>query len=137
MIAATLHHAAALAAIHEAAFPPGERWDADAFVSLLATPGTAGLLDETGGFILARQAGGEAEILTLAVLPPARRLGRGRRLLLAMLDLLACPVFLEVSADNLPAFKLYRAAGFEECGRRRAYYGPGRDALVLCHMPGR
>ncbi len=69
VIAVTALHAAALAAIHAAAFPPGERWDAAAFAGLLATPGTFGLLDERGGFVLARQAGGEAELLTLAVLP--------------------------------------------------------------------
>ena len=135
MIAVTPGHAATLAAIHAEAFPPGERWDLAAFAGLLGMPGACGLLDGGGGFILARHAGGEAEILTLAVVPPARRCGVGRGLLTAMLEQLACPVFLEVAADNLAALNLYLLVGFTECGRRRAYYGLGRDALVLRRLP--
>lgn len=130
----TPHHAAALATIHAAAFAPGERWRAEAFAELLASPGVGGLVDGPG-FVLVRKAGGEAEVLTLAVAPPGRQQGLGRRLLAAAVDALACPVFLEVAADNAPALQLYRSAGFAECGRRRAYYGPGRDALVLRRLP--
>ncbi len=127
-------HAAALAAIHAAAFPPGERWGAAAMAELLALPGVFGFIDPGGGCILARRAGGEAEILTLAVAPAARRRGAGR----ALLDRVAAspePLFLEVAAGNAPALALYAAAGFGEVGRRRGYYGPGRDALVL-RRPG-
>ena len=135
MIALLPGHAATLAAIHAEAFPPGERWDMAAFAGLLGMPGACGLLDEAGGFILAREAGGEAEVLTLAVMPVVRRRGVGGRLLTAMLAQLACPVFLEVAADNLAALALYLRVGFSECGRRRSYYGPGRDALVLRRLP--
>ncbi len=95
-------------------------------------PGAFGFIDARGGFIMARRAGGEAEILTLAVAPPARRQGVARDLVTAVMAAVAdLPVFLEVAAENAPAQRLYAAAGFTECGRRRNYYGLGRDALVL------
>ncbi len=131
MIAVTPFHAEALAAIHAGAFPPGERWAATAFTGLLATPGTFGWLDERGGLILVRQAGDEAELLTIAVLPAARRHGIARSLLAAGLSRVPGPIFLEVAADNTAALALYADAGFERCGRRMNYYGAGRDALVL------
>ncbi len=131
MIAVTPFHADALATIHAGAFPPGERWDAAAFTGLLATPGTFGLMDGRGGFVLVRQAGDEAELLTIAVLPQARRHGIARSLLAAVLSRVPGPVFLEVAADNMAALAVYADAGFKPCGRRRDYYGTGRDAVVL------
>ena len=131
MIAATPFHAAVLAEIHAAAFPLAERWDAAAFANLLQTPGASAWLDERGGFVLTRHAGGEAEVLTIAVLPGLRRQGIGRNLLAAAVEACDGPMFLEVAAGNTPALALYHALGFEECGRRRNYYGVGRDALVL------
>jgi ribosomal-protein-alanine N-acetyltransferase len=132
MIRATPLHAEALATIHAAAFPPGERWDARAMAEILAMPGAFGVLDVRGGLLLARSVGGEAEVLTLAVLPEARRRGLGRALLDHMLgEIGAVPVFLEVAADNEAALALYRSAGLHPCGRRAHYYGAGRDALVL------
>ena len=132
MIQATPLHAEALATIHAAAFPPGERWDARAMTEILAMPGAFGVLDARGGLLLARSVGGEAEILTLAVLPKARRQGLGRALLDHALAVIGtAPIFLEVAADNEAALALYRSAGLEPCGRRPHYYGAGRDALVL------
>ena len=125
-------HAAALAAIHAAAFPPGEQWNEAAMADLLAMPGAFGFVDERGGFVLARTAGGEAEILTLAVTPSTRRRGIGRALLDQVLTSTAgLPMFLEVGADNEAARTLYDAAGFVVCGRRRGYYGAGCDAILL------
>ncbi len=125
-------HACILAALHAAAFPPGERWDQRAMADLLAMPGSFGFLHEAGGFILARSAGGEAEILTLAVEPAARRQGIARALVVAVLArTLGMPVFLEVAVENAAARMLYDTAGFAECGRRAGYYGPGSDAIVL------
>ena len=101
---------------------------------LLAMPGVFGFIDPGGGCILARRAAGEAEVLTLAVMPAVRRLGTGRALL-ERVTAAGEPLFLEVAAGNAPALALYAAAGFSEIGRRRDYYGPGRDALVL-RRPG-
>ena len=67
----------ALAALHASAFPAP--WSAAVFADLLAQPGVL-LGVEPDGFILIRVVLDEAEILTLAVVPPARRHGLGRRL---------------------------------------------------------
>lgn len=123
-----------MAAIHAAAFPPPERWGADAFALQLALPGVFGLLDERGGLILARVAADEAEILTLAVHPEARRSGIARRLLAHAAAVAraggARTMFLEVSESNTAACALYAGAGFETIGRRRHYYHDRSDALV-------
>jgi ribosomal-protein-alanine N-acetyltransferase len=127
--------AAWLAAIHAAAFPVGEVWGESAFASQLALPGVFGFVAPNGGLVLARVAAGEAEILTLAVIPPARRRGMGTALLrAAMAEALARgaeAVFLEVSGGNEPARALYDAAQFRRVGHRPRYYADGSDALVL------
>lgn len=152
--------APALAALHAEVFPE-EPWDVGALTALLAGPGTLALLalpdpppDPGGeallGFAMLRVAGGEAEILTLAVHPRHRRRGVARRLLDATATAAAViggatALFLEVAEDNRAARALYRGAGFRRVGRRRGYYpalpagpqraGPQRagprDALVL------
>jgi len=135
MIPAKAAHAAALAAIHAAAYPPQEAWSAAAFASLLALPATSGLIDRRGGLILISTVAGEAEILTLAVHPAARRMGLGRHLLLAAIDHAvangAVAMFLEVSDTNIPARNLYETSRFTPVGRRRFYYPDGSDALVM------
>jgi ribosomal-protein-alanine N-acetyltransferase len=133
--AANAADAAALAALHAVAFPPGERWDAAAIGGLLAMPGAFGLVLPGAGFVLARVAADEAEILTLAVAPDARRQGHGGALLAAAMAQAAArgaaAMFLDVGAGNGAARALYAAAGFAEVGRRRRYYPDGADALVL------
>lgn len=122
---------AALARLHALCFP--DPWDAAAIAALLATPGTFAF-HSRDGFVLAREAAGEAEILTLAVAPAARGKGLGRALLQAALAnarrLGAETMFLEVGVDNPAALALYTALGFTKVGGRKAYYN-GRDALVL------
>ncbi len=126
---------AQLEALHAAAFPPEEAWSADALGIMLGLAGGFGFLLEHQGFILSRAVGEEAEILTLAVAPVARRQGVGTALLAAALNQAAMSgareIFLEVSRDNIGAFALYAAAGFEQVGLRRRYYSDGSDALVL------
>lgn len=126
----------ALAAIHAACFP--DPWDAKALGDLLATPG-AFLFATADGFILARAAGGEAEILTLAVAPAARRHGLAASLVAAAASEAqsrgAGTLFLEVAAGNDAARALYGKLGFAQAGRRKGYYTANRaapeDALVL------
>lgn len=134
IIAATPAHAAALGAIHRAAFGAAG-WSDQVLALQLDLPGMAGLIAPAGGMVLARAAADQAEIVTLAVLPEARRQGLGRTLLEAAMAAMAArgaaTMFLEVEADNLAARALYAAAGFERLGQRKAYYGPGRDALIL------
>lgn len=43
-------------------------------------------------------------------------------------------IILEVRVNNLAAVNLYRTLGFEQVGRRRAYYtDTGEDALIYMH----
>lgn len=137
IIAASVSHAPAMAAMHAAAFAQGERWNADALALQLTMPGAFGLLAGPGGFVLARVAADEAEILTLAVVPTSRRQGLATRLLHAALAQAAqrgaAMVLLEVAVGNEAALTLYAALGFAKVGRRRSYYGTGADALVLRH----
>lgn len=128
--------AARLAELHATAFPAP--WDAMAFQALLDQTGVF-LLEETDGFILMRAVVDEAEILTLAVRPEARRTGLGARLVwqggAEAAARGAARLFLEVADDNTAALALYAGVGFAEAGRRRAYYartdGDRRDALIL------
>jgi ribosomal-protein-alanine N-acetyltransferase len=126
---------APLAALHAACFP--DPWHAQALRELFAADAFA--FHSADGFVLARVAGGEAEILTLAVNLPARGKGLGRALLQAAIRkaraLGADTMFLEVGADNPAALALYAGLGFAKVGMRKAYYGAnsrtGQDALVL------
>lgn len=125
-----------LAEIHATAF---ERpWDAATFENLCEQAGVLAL-GERDGFILIRTVADEAEILTLAVRPEARRRGVGAGLVRAGADAArsagATKLFLEVAEDNPTALALYRSAGFVEDGRRKGYYprpeGPSAAALLL------
>lgn len=123
---------AALAHIHASAFP--EVWGEEAFADLLAQPGMLGLATDQG-LILCRLVLDEADIVTLAVTPAARRRGLGRTLVESAAALLAgmgaATLFLEVSADNPPAINLYTGLGFEQVGLRKDYYADSSDALVM------
>lgn len=120
-----------LADLHTQCFP--HAWGAETLARLLASPGTFAFF-HNDGFVLARTAADEAEILTLAVCPQARGRGLGRALLQAAINkaaaMGAAVMFLEVGADNPHALALYAAMGFANVGTRKAYY-EGRDALVL------
>lgn len=141
LVAAQPVHGAVMAELQSRSFD--DRWSAAAMTGLLAQPGVAGsVLVLTGaeipiGYVLWRAAGGEAEILSLAVDARYRRLGHGRRLVDATLADAAragarC-IFLEVGERNRAARALYEHAGFREAGRRPGYYrGPhgAEDALT-------
>jgi ribosomal-protein-alanine N-acetyltransferase len=129
-----------LAALHAACFP--DPWSASAMAALLATPGCFGLLsvtaDQPSGFLLARVAADEAEILSVGVLPDWRRRGIARQLLAdasaRVAERGARRIFLEVAADNHAARALYLREGFAQVGRRAGYYrrrNSATDALVL------
>ena len=126
----------ALAALHAQAF--AAPWSAREFADLLSQPGVLAI-QEPDGFILIRVVLDEAEILTLAVIPKARRLGLGRRLVeegaVVATQAGAARLFLEVAEDNTPARALYDRAGFRQIGRRKAYYtqanGSRTDAVVM------
>jgi len=138
--------------VMEAAFDPqwGEAWNRAQVLSALVTPNTHLIMvDASGtpvsdlgpmaaGFVLARAAPGEEELLLIAVMPEFRGRGLGRKLI----DLLVEQarergterIFLEMRSNN-PAEHLYRAAGFEPIGRRKDYYrladGNRLDAITF------
>ena len=91
---------------------------------------------EVTGFLLARQAADEAEILNLAVHPANRRTGTATALLLAVVERFraghATRIFLEVRESNAPAIGFYRKHAFRQVGRRPNYYRqPDEAALIL------
>lgn len=135
LLEATALHAAALAHLHALAFPAGEQWGPDAMALQLGAPGAFGWIDPRGGMILARTAADQAEVLTLAVDPAARRCGVGRSLVRQAMASAggrgAAAMFLEVGTENGAARALYAALGFQEVGRRRLYYRGREDALIL------
>ena len=124
-----------LAALHAPSF--ADAWPAEAFRSLIVRDEVVVLMGavetaSTQGFILLQCAAGEAEVLTFCVAEAVRRSGLGLALLEAALAMAAKrgagQMFLEVGEGNVPAFRLYRRAGFSEVGRRPAYYHHGPDA---------
>lgn len=91
---------------------------------------------EVVGYIFARVAAGEAEVLNLAVHPAHRSRGVGRSLLEQIVHRAArrgaSLLFLEVRESNTQAQNFYRKMGFKQVGRRPNYYArPREDALVL------
>lgn len=106
----------------------------------VAEEGVGGWVVQQGpgilGFLVARAAADELEILNLGVLPQARRQKIGRLLLEAALHWGrvsgAARAFLEVRESNEPARLFYEAQGFIVTGRRPLYYAqPPEAALVL------
>jgi|1186.fasta_scaffold06616_4 ribosomal-protein-alanine N-acetyltransferase len=99
----------------------------------LAAEGADGTLLGWGGVLIV---GATAEIMTVGVVPPARRAGIARRMLAALLAEAARrgarEAFLEVRVDNAAARALYAREGFDEVGLRRGYYAGGRvDAVTM------
>jgi ribosomal-protein-alanine N-acetyltransferase len=138
-------HAALLSGMHGICF--AEPWSPDSMSGILDMPGTVGLIAVDGdslapalrppgpaGYVLWRVMADEAEILSVAVLPPWRRTGLGRRLMAAALEqaraAAATVMFLEVAIDNDAAQALYRGLGFVGAGIRKKYYAD-LDALVM------
>ncbi len=128
-----------LAALHARAFTVPRPWAEAEFAALLADPLAFLLIEGDAGFLIGRAVAGEAELLTLAVAPEARRRGLGGRLVARFLYQArlrgAETAFLEVAAGNSAALSVYRAHGFVDAGRRRGYYHHAgeqpEDALVL------
>lgn len=120
----------ALARLHSASFTQPPPWSAQSFAQLLAEPSCFVLTHMQGldpvALALFRVAADEAELLTLATAPHARRNGFARALLTEGMHLArargACTCFLEVAAPNFAARRLYEYAGFRPVGTRKAYY---------------
>lgn len=122
--------------------PEAARWPAQAFENDLPK-GTFAKIAVRGetimGFLVARFAADEFEILNLAVARRFRRLGIASKLLNAALQAArqaGCTrCHLEVRASNLAAQGLYLKHRFQLCGRRPGYYRePVEDAILLVRV---
>lgn len=139
-------HCHEVSEIHGQRFP--RQWSEDEFQSLLSQPNVFGFIarqtnaffsQPLGGFVLARETAGEAEILTIAVCEKFGRAGLGWRLMQAALREAGQrggeTIFLEVEAANRAAVQLYCKLGFETVAERPAYYsgpdGAKSSALVM------
>ena len=122
-----------MAALHGRCFTSPRPWMAAEFAAIVCDPLCFTLI-ESGGFLIGRAVADEAEILTLAVDPEARRRGNGARLVQEFLAEAqsrgAASAFLEVAADNQPAIALYLQAEFAKVGLRRGYYAQPDCAAV-------
>jgi len=137
--AADASAAAMLAALHARAFD--KAWSEAEIAAILQNTAAFALVaraEAPQGFVLAWAAAGEAEILTVAVIPEARRRGVGASLVtsagVAALVRGAESMHLEVAEDNAAARALYAKLGYEEAGRRPGYYAGARaatDAIVM------
>lgn len=97
------------------------------------------LIEHTHGFALGRVIADEAELLTIAVMPEARRQGVARELLTKFEHQAqaggATQIFLEVAARNSGALALYHLHEYAQVGRRKGYYrgadGAQDDGIVM------
>ena len=125
----------------EARQPFAAGWGKDGFAGELKQPYavilTARDEGKTRGFICARYAADEAELLNAAVDPVFTRRGIATALMEQFLAVLAARgvkrITLEVHAQNFPAQAWYRRAGFTVLGRRKQFYGSA-DALLMGKM---
>ena len=123
----------ALARLYAAAFADTRAWTAEEFSTLLDSPHVFSCVEQDG-FAIGRVVADEAELLTIAVHPDARRDGLGHRLLTAFEDSArtrgATCAFLEVAEDNTAAMGLYSKAGYVVSGRRPDYYAKSDGTRV-------
>ena len=89
-------------------------------------------VDKTAiGFLVIQQLVGELEITNIAVKKARQGEGWGSQLL-AHLDHVDFPIFLEVRPSNTSAQALYQKFGFEVIGKRQRYYHePVEDAIIM------
>jgi ribosomal-protein-alanine N-acetyltransferase len=79
--------------------------------------------------------GVDADVLTVAVLPEARRQGIARHFMESLekwAQMRVSPaMMLEVGVDNTSAIALYESLGYSIINTRKNYYGPGLEAHVM------
>lgn len=108
------------------------------FTTLYDSPSDSSLAKLVGvaGFWLLAD---EIHVVTIAVEPHWKGLGLGEWLFIALLEAGQAAggqiATLEVRPSNRSALSLYRKYGFEETGRRKAYYPDNEDALILTTPP--
>ena len=138
--AASADQAALLASLHARAFD--KAWSPEAVSKIMDNPAVFALVSQghatAQGFAMAWTAAGDSELLTVAVLPEARRCGLGASLVQAAAVAAAArgarAMNLEVAEDNVSARSLYEKLGFTTSGRRPGYYANANgwiDAITM------
>ena len=97
--------------------------------------------DEVVAYGILSIAAGEAHVMNLCVAPAYQGRGFGKQMLAHLMRVArkhrADMILLEVRPSNRAAVRLYHSMGFNEIGRRKAYYpaaGGREDALVMARM---
>ncbi|MBO7052979.1 MAG: ribosomal protein S18-alanine N-acetyltransferase [Alphaproteobacteria bacterium] len=120
-----------LADLHKKCFP-NKPWSANDFADLKKS-GCEIIMSENG-FVVWRTVADEAEIITIGVNPEMRRTGIASAMLAIVEKNVknqgVIKIFLEVSATNTPAQKLYENTGYKTTGIRPKYYD-GVDAILM------
>lgn len=128
----------AVMAIEERVYPHG--WSEGIFHDCLRVHYSCWVLEQGEqllGYGIMSVAVGEAHILNVAVSPDCQGQGRGRAMLMHLLQTGrrhgAETAFLEVRPTNQIAIRLYETAGFHQVGMRRNYYPAekGREDAVI------
>ena len=140
---AAARDAAALAALARGSAVPG--WSEASLLEAFADPQTIarvvrGATGVAHGFVVARRAADEVEVLLVAVAKDARRRGAGAALVAAALADAAragaVAAHLEVRASNAAAIALYTRLGFIAVGCRPRYYDATEDAVRMSRALG-
>jgi ribosomal-protein-alanine N-acetyltransferase len=136
IIEASIIHARVISILHGACFEEG--WNEKSISEVLNMAGTTGFIvgadaETPQGFILFRVAAGEAEIISIGVIPAARKNGLAKILLRASIEGAAmrdaAKMFLEVATNNTAARALYETAKFKIIGKRPGYYDRASEKL--------
>ncbi|MEQ9763439.1 ribosomal protein S18-alanine N-acetyltransferase [Streptococcus sp. ZJ151] len=87
--------------------------------------------DQIIGFLALQALFGEMELTNIAVLPAYQGRGLSKQLM-ANLEAMDEPIFLEVRTSNIKAQHLYQQFGFKKVGYRKNYYHrPIEDAVLM------
>lgn len=125
--------------IHKASFTKG--WEDGAIAEMLKTPSISGMVARLAdkktiiAFLISRSVAKEAEIITIATAPNARRTGAGKSLMQEFiresLTNRLTEMFLEVDENNIAAVTLYKSLGFKKVGERQGYYDNSQNNVNL------
>ncbi|MBY0292370.1 MAG: GNAT family N-acetyltransferase [Alphaproteobacteria bacterium] len=135
----TLKDCKKAAQLHQSAFFKG--WGESDFQEFLQNPLICGLKieknDELSGYILWREIGEEAEILTLVVASSFQRQGVGTYLLTTLCEYLVqkriTKLFLEVAEDNIHGKTFYIKNGFVFLNIRPQYYPRKENKFISAY----
>ena len=120
---------------------PDTAWPAEQFRGEIGKPTRFFLTVEVNEEIIAYAgaflpgAGGEGDIMTIAVKPEYRRQGIAKELIARLESWAkargASAMMLEVDVKNESAISLYSHLGYETLNIRKNYYGYGKDAQIM------